>query len=414
MRQPAGFTVLATTLFSVLLTAPSAFAQAPNVGAGPLTGSLADAEPTGGTLRVGPVSLAPGVVIREVGWDDNVFGEPVDPKEDFVASIAPDVAAFTRLRFLQLSAYGGGIFNYFQTYDQERSVGYNARARADFLLSRVRPFVAGGRARSRTRPNGEIDVRADRLEEEISGGVAFEISRYGLVYGAASRLTTKFRDAFEDGVNLALALNRDTYNYSGGVRTELTPFLAMTVAAAYLEDRFKADPIRNADTRQLTVNFRIAPQAVVTGQVMVGFNDFKPVHPDVRPFRGLIAGVAIVYPFMEIGRFGIEGTRRNEFSFDAADAYFIDNTIGLSYTHRLFGEVDAQVKGAKSWFDYGFTPTSPARQDKLGLVGGSVGYNLQNRTRISLNYEYSSRSSPQLPERNYDRRRAFLAWAFAY
>ena len=413
MREPAGFTVL-TTVLCVLVTTPPAFAQAPNVGAGPLTGSLTDAEPTSGALRVGPVSLAPGVVIRELGWDSNVFGEPADPKEDFVASIAPDVAAFTRLRFLQLSAYGGGVFNYFQTYTQERSAGHNVRARADLLLSRLRPFVAGGRARSRTRPNGEIDVRADRLEEEISGGVAFELSRYGLVYGAANRLSTSFRDAFEDGVNLALTLNRDTYQYSGGVRTELTPFLAMTVAAGYLEDRFKADPIRNADSRQLTVNFRIAPQAVVTGQLTVGFTDFKPVHPDVRPFRGLIAGVALVYPFMEAGRFGIEATRRNEFSFDAEDAYFIDNTIGLSYTHRLFGDVDAQVKGAKSWFDYGFTPTSPARQDKLDLAAGSVGYNLQNRTRISLNYEYSRRSSPQLPERNYDRRRAFLAWTFAY
>jgi hypothetical protein len=414
MRRHAGFTVLTTTILSLVLTSPPASAQAPNVGAGPLTGSLADAEPTVGTVKIGLVSLAPGLVIRELGWDDNVFGEPVDPKEDFVASIAPDVAAFTRLRFLQLSAYGGGIFNYFQTYDQERSVGHNVRARADILLSRVRPFVAGGRARSRTRPNGEIDVRADRLEEEISGGVAFDISRYGVVYGAASRLSTKFRDAFEDGVNLALTLNRDTYQYSGGVRTELTPFLAMTVAAGYIEDKFRADPIRNADSRQLTVNFRIAPQAVVSGQVMVGVNDFKPVHPDVRPFRGLIAEAAIVYPFLEVGRLGIEATRRNEFSFDAEDAYFIDNTIGLSYTHRLFGGADAQVKGTKSWFDYGFTPTSPARQDTLDLAAGSVGYNLQNRTRISVNYEYSRRSSPQLPERNYDRRRAFLAWSFAY
>lgn len=398
----------------VLLTALPAMAQAPNVGAGPLTGSLTDTEPTTGVLSVGPVRLAPGLVVRELGWDSNVFGEPIDPKEDFIASLAPDVAAFTRLRFLQLSAYGGAIFNYFQTYTQERSVGHNVRARADVLLSRMRPFVAGGRSRNRTRPNGEVDARADRLEEEISGGLAFEISRYGLVYGAASRLSTTFRDAFENDVNLALALNRDTYQYSAGVRTELTPFLAMTLSGGYLEDRFKADPIRNSDSRQLSANFRIAPQAVVTGQATIGFTDFKPVHPAVRPFRGVTGGATIIYPFMEIGRFGVEAVRRNEYSFDADDAYFIENTISLSYTHHLFAEVDAQAKGSRSWFDYGFTSTSPARQDQLDLVTGSVGYNLRNRTRISLNYEDSRRRSPQLPERNYRRRRIFLAWAFAY
>jgi hypothetical protein len=396
------------------LVASTASAQAPNVGSGPLTGSLADAAPATGVLGVGPVRLAPGLVIREMGWDSNVFGEAVDPKEDVVAIIAPDVALFTRLRFLQFSGYAGANFNYFNTYSDQRSVGYNGRARVDVLLSRFRPFVAGGRARTRTEPNGEVDVRADRVEEEVSGGLAFDISRYGQVYGAAFRYSTTFRDSFKDGVNLALALNRDSYQYSAGLRTELTPFLSLTAAAGYLEDRFKADPGRDADSRQLTASFRIASGAVVTGAVTVGFTDFKPVNPDIRPYRGLIGSAAIIYPFLEVGRLGVEAVRRNEYSFEVADAYFIDNTVTLSYTHRLFGEVDAQVKGSKSFFDYGFTETSPARQDKLDLVGGSVGYNLRNRTRISLNYEYSRRRSPELTERNYDRRRVFLAWAFAY
>ena len=106
--------------------------------------------------------------------------------------------------------------------------------------------------------------------------------------------------------------------------------------------------------------------------------------------------------------------RRNEFSFDVEEAYYIENGISLSYTHRLFGDVDAQVRGSRSRFDYGYTETSPARQDTLDIVGGRVGYNLRNRTRISVNYEYRERRSPQLLERNYDRRRAFLAWKFAY
>ena len=398
----------------VALAARVASAQAPNVGSGPLTGTLADSEPTGGVLNVGPVHLAPGLVIRELGWDSNVFGEYVDPKDDFVAIVAPDAASFTRLRFLQLSAYGGANLNYFKTYTNEQSIGHNVRARADVLLSRLRPFVGGGSSRTRTEPNGEVDVRADRIEKEFSGGLAFEISRYGQVYVAAYEYQMRFRDAFKDGVNLALTLNRDARQYSAGVRSELTPFLAMTLAGGYLEDRFEADPGRNADSSQLTASFEIAPGAVVTGMVTAGFIDFKPVNPDIRPYRGFVGRASIVYPFLELGRLGVEAVRRNEYSYEADDAYFIDNTLTLSYTHHLFGAVDAQIKGSKSLFDYGFTETSPARQDQLDLVGGSVGYNLRNRTRISLNYEYTRRRSAQLTERNYDRRRAFLAWMFAY
>ena len=402
------------TVLCVALAASVAAAQAPNVGSGPLTGTLADTEPTGGVLHVGPVHLAPGIVIRELGWDSNVFGESIDPKGDFVAIIAPDVAAFTRLRFLQLSAYGGANFNYFKTYSDQQSVGHNVRARADVLLSRLRPFVGGGSARARAQPTGEVDVRADRIEKEISGGLAFDVSRYGQVYAAAYEYQMRFQDAFKDGVNLALTLNRDTRQYSAGLRTELTPFLSMTLSGGYLEDYFQADPSRNADTRHLSAGFKIATGAVITGMITAGYIDFKALNPDIRPYRGFVGSAAIVYPILEIGRLGVEAARRNEYSFETDDAYYIENTLALSYTQRLFGELDVQVKGSKSLFDYGFTETSPAREDTLDLVGGSVGYNLRNRTRISLNYEYTRRRSPQLPARNYDRRRLYFAWMFAY
>ena len=62
----------------------------------------------------------------------------------------PDVSAFTRLRFLRLSAYAGSELTYYKTYDSERSVGHNVRARADFLLSRVRPFIGVGQLETRT------------------------------------------------------------------------------------------------------------------------------------------------------------------------------------------------------------------------------------------------------------------------
>ena len=68
------------------------------VGAGPLTATLPDVEPTVGVLTIGRVRLAPGLTIREIGWDSNVFDEPDEapPKEDWVAAVQPDISAFTR------------------------------------------------------------------------------------------------------------------------------------------------------------------------------------------------------------------------------------------------------------------------------------------------------------------------------
>ena len=404
--------VLATAFVISVASPVNVFAQA-NVGSGPLTGSLPESEPTTGAISVGRVRLAPGMTIRELGYDSNIFDEAVNPKHDYVASLLPDLSAFTMLRFAKLAGYGGADLRYYKDYPSERSTGYLYRGRVDILLSRLRPFIAGGQTRMRTRPNGEIDVRADRKETELSGGVAFDVSRYGQVYVATNKFTTAFEEAFERNVALGPALNRDTHDYSVGVRTELTPLAALTVQGIYSEDKFHAEPLRNATARSLDATLRIGAEAIMTGFITVAFEDFKPVDPLIRGYRGITGRVGMMYPFMEIGRFNVQAIRGTEYSFDVTEGYYVENSISLNYTHLLVGNFDANVVGAKSFFDYGFTERSPARQDKLDSLGGGLGYNLPNRTRISVNYEYSRRRSPQLPERNYDRRRAYLAWTFA-
>jgi hypothetical protein len=402
-------------MWGVVLVLGAAPARAQrNVGTGPLTGALPDAEPTIGVFSIGPVRVAPGVVMREIGWDSNVFDEPENPKEDFIVAVAPDATFFTRMRFLRLSAYAGADFNWFRTYEQENSNGHMLRGRADVLLSRVRPFFGGGHARIRERPNGEIDVRADREEEEISGGVAFDISPYSLIYGAAYEFKTTFHNAFEEGVDLGIALNRDSNQYSAGLRTELTPLLSLITSVSYREELFRHDPIRNAQAWFVTADLHFAPEALIAGQASLGFEEFTPVNPGVQPFRGFVGNAGLTYSFLEMGRIGFAAARRHEFSFNVDDAYYIESSLTLSYTHRLFGEVDGEIRGQKAWFDYGYTVTSPARTETFDLIGGSVGYNLRNRTRISLNYEYAQRRSPQLSERNYDRTRAYLSWMLAY
>lgn len=405
----------ALLLVALLAGVSSASAQS-NVGTGPMTGTLADTEPTSGVLTLGWIKAAPGIVVREFGRDDNVFNEPEDEDRDsdFVAAVMPDVAMFTRLRFFKLSAYSGADLTYFQKFESERSVGYQARGRVDVLLGKMRPFVGGGRNKIRTRPNGEVDVRANRIEEEISGGLAYDWGPFSAVYVSAYRMSSSFRNAFEEDVDLGQALNRDEYEYGGGLKTALTPLATLTLSGALREQRFRAEPIRDGDTRMATASVTIGAEAVLTGLIAVSFTDFKAVDPLVQPFRGLTGSAGIIYPLLEVGRIALNARRGQEFSFDAAEAYYIENTLDLSYTHRVRGEVDVQVTGARSFFDYGHRVGSLPHRDTLDTARGSVGYNLRNRTRVALNYEYSRRRSPAFSERNYDRRRFYVSWGFAF
>jgi hypothetical protein len=395
---------------------PAAVAAQSSVGGGPLTSTLADAEPTVGILTIGRIRFAPGLTIREIGWDSNVFdeSEAEGPKEDYVAAVQPDVSAFTRLRFLRLSAYAGSELTYYKTYNSERSVGHQARARADFLLSRIRPFIGVGQVETRTRPNGEIDTRADRQEDELSGGVAFDVSANALFYGAAYRLSTEYEDALESGVNLSETMTRDDYNYEAGMKTDLTPLLSLQLAASYRHNEFRFEPIRNGQSWSGLATFHFAPDAVVNGTVIVGYRDMDFVDPELNSFRGLVGTASLTYTVLEVGRISAALTRGVEYSFDANEAYYVEQSATLAYTHRLFGAVDAQLLGMRAAFNYEARPTLPSHTDTLDAAAASVGYNLRNRTRIALNYEHARRRSPVFAERNYTRRRAFLSWQFAF
>ena len=400
-------------MVGALMAGATSVAAAQGLGSGPLTGTLTDSEPTDGVIDLGRVKLAPGMTIQEFGWDSNVFDERENPKDDWVFRGKPDVAAYSALRWVKLSAYAGSELAYYRIYDSERSAGYEYRGRLDMTVTRLYPFLGGGFTKHRTRPNGEIDVRADEELSEVSGGLAFQLGPTSTIYGSAVRYRTDYSDSIEDGIDLDTSLNRETESYSGGVRTAITPITSVTVFGGLDRDRFDESPLRDSDTNFVTATMRIGPEAMISGTGSVSFRDFQPVDPLVEPYRGLTGDVSLSYSFLELGK--LTGSYRYgmEYSFDASEAYYKETTVTLAYTHRLFGEVDAQVRGSKSWFDYGHREGVASRTDTLDGINFSVGYNLPNRSRVSVHYEDARRRSPAYLDRNYDRTRVYLAWTLA-
>jgi len=402
--------VLAAGLLAV---APRVSAQGA-VGSGPLTSMLPDEEPKSGVLHAGVFRIAPGLTIREIGHDDNVFNEALNPKEDWVVAGRPDVTVYTRVPMLELSAYAGSDMQWYKTYESERSVGYMYRARADVLLSRVFPFVGGGRTQTRNRPNGEIDARAEQQIDELSGGIGYSFSENGSMFGSWIESALKYQDEFQSGVNLNQSLSHHTTEYQAGLRTDLTPLLSMQLRGSYREDDFDLDDSRNGDTRAATAEFVFDQSAVISGVATIGFEDYQPVNPLVRTFRGVTGSGFLRYPFFEIGTFNFGYNHSREYSFDSTEAYYVDTTLRLVYTQRLFGAFDLQGQAAHSTLDYGNGENGSERKDTLETYNGNLGYNLPNKTRLSMNYEYARRRSPNFAEREFIRRRIYMSWMVAF
>ena len=235
-----------------------------------------------------------------------------------------------------------------------------------------------------------------------------------MICASAVRTDTDYRDAFQSGVSLEQSLSRRSTEYQGGLKFDVTPLLSLQLRGGYKKDEFTRNPLRNGDSRMATAVLTFDPVAVISGIATFGFQDYKPVDPLVEPYRGVTGSGFITYPFLEVGRFNFGYSRSIEYSFDTAEAYYIENAVRAVYTQRLFGEVDAQAQAARSYFNYGQRAGAPERQDSLEAYNGNLGYNLRNKTRIAVNYEYARRRSPEIVERNYVRRRVFLSWLVAF
>jgi hypothetical protein len=404
---------IALLAVAAALLAP-ARAGAQGVGSGPLTETLIDTDPTTGFFAMGRIKFAPGLTIDELGYDSNVFDEHDEPNGDYVMRTRPDLSVYSALRFARVSAYAGSDLAYYRDYERERSVGHLYRARVDLLLSRFQPYFGGGRTRTRTRPNGEIDVRADQQHDELSGGLAFALGPHQTVFLGTTQFSEAYKDGLEDGIDLPTTLNHTSHTYTTGVRTDITPITTLTITANFTRDRFESRPLRDSESKVATADLRIGSEAMIGGVVSLSYHDNNAVDPLIERFRGMTGQAVLTYSFLEVGRLTAAFTRGLQYSFDEAEALYLENSLSLSYTHRLFGDVDLQARASRSLFDYGFRQGVPPHQDRLDSAGASIGYNLRNRTRVSANYEVTERTAPAFPLRNYDRVRIYLSWLYAF
>jgi hypothetical protein len=234
------------------------------------------------------------------------------------------------------------------------------------------------------------------------------------VFAAVIETDVDYEDAFEDGVSLEQSLSHTGTDYTGGLRTALTPLTSLQLSGGVKKDKFRFDPSRNGETWSGSASFSFDRSAVINGVASFGYEDYSPNDPLVEKYRGWTANVALGYPFLDIGRFNFGLQHGIEYSFDVEEGYYVNNSFSLAYTQRLFGEVDLQVAGTRAAFDYGNREGAQTRQDTLDSINGNLGYNLRNRSRVSVNYELTERQSPAIAARNYVRRRIYLSWLVAF
>ncbi len=363
-------------------------------------------------IEFGPLSVYPSVRLIDLGVDENVFNDAVDPKQDLTLTLASKALGVLRFGLNELIFSGGGDYVWFKEQASQRSANAAYAVRFNLSASRFKPFIGAERIRTRTRPSLEIDTRAERLDHMVVAGMNVNVTERTALSATAQYTDSRFEEGERfRGVQLADALNRRSQMYSAGVRYAVTPLTTLAVTGNFEDERFQISPLRNSRSYSVTPTVEFAPEASIRGSLSAGYQLFSPEDPELADNHGFIMEGALNWSIKERTTFDL-GVRRNvNYSYQDTEPMYLQTGARLAVTQRLFGPVGIQGSAERQFLSYrwrrGVSPTPGAehREDISDVYGGGVLIDFGRGFTVLVGAEQARRHSVAEPRQNFNRTR---------
>ena len=397
--------LLVLALALVLLRAAPAIAQGGD--GGPDTAHV--------RVRLGPLMMNPTIAISNIGIDHNVFNDPPDkqPKQDFTLTITPLSDFWLHLGRAWVTASLNEQINWYKKYASERTANNTYKLGVTMNGALVNLKADGSYTNARERPGFEIDTRAARKETNVSGSLDFHALSRTFIGVGAVRARTRFAAEAEfldpqTGVNVSLqdTLNRVSTSYSVNARHALTPLTSLTFSGSRSYDKFEFSPNRDSTATSASVSALFSATALISGGVTGGFSNFQPADPALPGYQGFVGSADLTYVLLGSTRFALNATRGVQYSYDAAQPYYLQSRVGGSIAQQIFGPFDVQVRGDLSYLDYrnraGAVIKVPDRVDRVTTVGAGVGFHMGKDLRLAFNVDQNNRTT-RVQEHAYEK-----------
>jgi hypothetical protein len=357
-----------------------------------------------GRFRLGPLRFTPSIALSNLGVDDNVFNDDLDPKQDTTAAVGPAVKLWMHAGRSRLSGQASGQYLYFRRYENQRTWNTTDELKWEFPLGRVTPFIGGSYTNTKERPGFEIDSRAHQHADAVRLGTSVRLSGVTSLVLTGTRTTTAFDEGETFlGADLATALNRTSQSEELQLRFKLTPLTTLVLAAEGLQDRFTFNPIRDSNSIRVLPGFELKPSALISGKVFVGFRKFDALSAAVPDYTGPVASVDATY-VAGATRLAVRVSRDLNYSFEPKDPYYALTDLGLTITERLTRSWDFVARGGRQLLDYEqLTSVAGAtrRTDVIRQYGGGLGYRVGQTLRLGFDAMYYRRHSSEGSQRDF-------------
>ena len=343
-------------------------------------------------LRAGIFYLTPSFRLDRLGIDTNVFNT-AEPQRDFVAAASPRVdlwIPFQRRALFETVVITGA--EYFHRFASERSINPDVRSRLEVAAGPVTLFAAGRLLSTRQRPTFEIDLRAQRVHNELEGGFRLELTRRLALDLAGAEERLRFdADEFFEGTFLAETLNRRERAQRIAARWQATVLSTLVLEAESRRMRFTRSTDRDSDNVVVTLAGEFDPRALVSGSARVGVRQFKARGAAVTDLTRMVASADLRMRLPGSLSAAFEAERDIGYSFDRLDPYYLISRYGFALTSRLGRGFEISGRAVRDVYDYlGGT----GRRDVVRNLSGVLRYRLSPTVSAGLQAGHVLRRSP--------------------
>jgi hypothetical protein len=363
----------------------------------------------------GPVSLYPQIALRDAGTDSNVFNETTNPKSDVIYSLTPRLYAVVPVGNTRFIGTGTGDLVYFRTYSEQRSLTTKLDGRYEVTSPGFRPYASAALVSRGDRDGFEIDARVRHTQTSVTAGTDVDLGPLTALTGWVSRSWTTYgENAQYVSVMLADQLNHEADAVAGGARFRVTPLTTVMMVARYEQIRFTRVPLRDADSLRAESTVAFDTGAAITGDLQAGFMSFSPRNTAIAPYRGPVGSARLHYAIPDLLRVDLDAKRDVDFSYDPIQPYYLESGARITGGQRLIGPLELIAIGERreirnqriggSSFD--------GRREVITSLGGGLGLQLQDQTRLTFTYERTKRTSTEMAARNYERTRVLASISY--
>lgn len=336
-------------------------------------------------IRLGPVRLLPWIIVRNFGYNNNIFGSSQDAVGDWTATLAAGARLYVPIgskSFLRVDALPE--YTWYQKFSDRNQLGGRGQVAYLGFFNRLSVQLAGTYTEN-TSAILSSEVPARVVETSWDGKANFEIEathRISIFAGAEI-----VRERIGTGGTVPLDFV-DVANYDrtdgaarAGVRYHFSPGWDVSLGVEGTQTRFVLTP-ELRDNRSYAPLFGLHyDRPRFFANLYAGYRVGRPL--DGSEFPGFETPTGSAYLSYSLTRsvdLSVFGSRRLNYGSSVETPYYIESRYGGGVSLKVLSRLSVQGYASTGTDDYSFaTRVSsgiPGRRDDVSAYGGGLSLGL--------------------------------------